>query len=216
MADFGNVQNQPFAFFPLPSHINCGKLGRQYVNLSHIRVAAVNGDIAALDDVEVILSGRVAQDEILENHVLAVLEIDKRRNDRILRNMLHPDLGGNVIQKGRTTTVNHTGAEYGHILDTLSPEDSLVPLVGIDVRRAHDHSTLAKPDADPGLELHGTRDITSHAELKRAATLGGDEINRPLNARGVVMDTIALDAEIGRLIDILGESHYGKQQQSRQ
>ena len=97
MADFGNVQNQPFAFFPPPSHINCGKLGRQYVNLSHIRVAAVNGDIAALDDVEVILGSRVAQDEILENHVLAVLEIDKRRNDRILRNMLHPDLGGNVI-----------------------------------------------------------------------------------------------------------------------
>ena len=186
------------------------------IYLAHVGVAAVNGNIAPLDDVEVIPGGGVAEYEVLENHVLAVLEIDKRRNDRILRNMLHPDLGGNVIQKGRTTTVNHTGAEYGHILDTLSPEDSLVPLVGIDVRRAHDHRALAKPDADPGLELHGTRYITSHAELKRAATLGGDEINRPLNARGVVMDTIALDAEIGRLIDILGESHYGKQQQSRQ
>ena len=216
MADFGNVQNQPFAFFPLPSHINCGKLGRQYVNLSHIRVAAVNGDIAALDDVEVILSGRVAQDEILENHVLAVLEVDKGRNDGILRNMLHLLLGVDVVQKGRTTAIDHTGAEDGHILDTLSPEDSLAPLVGVDVRRAHDHSTLTEPDADPGLELHGTCYVTSHAELKRTATLRGDEIDRTLDARGVVVDTVALDAEIGRLIDILGESHYRKQQQSRQ
>ena len=184
--------------------------------LPHVRVTAVNCDGAAVDDVKVIDGGGVTEDEILEGHVLTVLKVDEGRDGGGLWNMLHPDLGVDVVQKSRATAVNHTGAEYGHILDTLSPEDSLVPLVGIDVRRAHDHSTLAKPDADPGLELHGTRDITSHAELKRAATLGGDEINRPLNARGVVMDTIALDAEIGRLIDILGESHYGKQQQSRQ
>ena len=107
MADFGNVQNQPFAFFPLLSHINCGKLGRQYVNLSHIRVAAVNGDVAALDDVKIILGGRIAQDEILEGHVLAVLEIDKGWHNRILRNMLHLLLGVDVVQKGRTAAVDH-------------------------------------------------------------------------------------------------------------
>ena len=141
------------------------------IYLAHIRVAAVNGDVTPLDDVKIILCGWVAQNEILENHVLAVLEIDKRRNDRILRNMLHPDLGGNVIQKGRTAAVNHTGAEYGHVLDTLSPEDSLAPLVGVDVRRAYDHRALAKPDADPGLELHGSGDVTPHTELKGSATL---------------------------------------------
>ena len=185
-------------------------------SLTHIRIAAVNGDVATLDDVKIILGGRIAQDEILEGHVLAILEIDKGRNNGVLWNMLHLLLGVDVVQKSRTTAVDHTGAEYGHILDTLSPEDGLVPLVGIDVSRAHDHSTLTKPDADPGLELHGTSDVTSHTELKRTATLRGDEINRTLNARGVVVDTVALDAEIGRLIDILGESHYGKQQQSRQ
>ena len=75
------------------------------------------------------------------------------------------------MSSNRATSVDHPGAEDGHILDSLSPEDGLAALVGIDVRGADNNSALAEPDADTGLELDGTRDVTSHAELKGAATL---------------------------------------------
>ena len=77
------------------------------IYLAHVGVAAVNGDVTPLDDVKIILCGWVAQDEILENHVLAVLEIDKRRNGRILGDMPHPHLTGDVVQKGRAAAVDH-------------------------------------------------------------------------------------------------------------
>ena len=78
--------------------------GSSYLGLSHVGVAA-----------------GIAKDEVLEGHVLAILEIDKGRNCGILGNMFHPDLGGNVVQQGRATSVDHPGAEDGHILDSLSP-----------------------------------------------------------------------------------------------
>lgn len=40
-------------------------------------------------------------------HVPAVLEIDEGRNGRILGDMPHPHLTGDVVQKGRTAAVDH-------------------------------------------------------------------------------------------------------------
>ena len=77
------------------------------IYLAHIRVAAVNGDVTPIDDVKIILCGRVAEDEVLEGHVPAVLEIDEGRNGRILGDMPHPHLTGDVVQKGRTAAVDH-------------------------------------------------------------------------------------------------------------
>lgn len=63
--------------------------------------------VSPLDDVEVIPGGGVAEDEVLEGHVPAVLEIDEGRNGRILGDMPHPHLTGDVVQKGRTAAVDH-------------------------------------------------------------------------------------------------------------
>ena len=63
--------------------------------------------VSPLDDVEVIPGGGVAEDEVLEGHVPAVLVIDEGRNGRILGDMPHPHLTGDVVQKGRTAAVDH-------------------------------------------------------------------------------------------------------------
>ena len=87
-----------------------------------------------------------------------------------------------------------------YVFHADSVENSLLPLVVVDVLGADDVRGSVQADVDPALEIDCAREVAAHAEGEGAAALFGNEIDGFLDACGVVYEAVALDAEVGGLI----------------